>query len=59
MCPLVICITAFTTTITLDRIIVEPDGHLTVKLKAYEDLDRLLAKHRQLIEAQKEQRKVS
>jgi hypothetical protein len=43
----------------IDRIIVEPDGHLTVKLKAYEDLDRLLAKHRQLIEAQKEQRKVS
>ena len=43
----------------IEQIIVEPDGHLTVKLKAYEEIDRLLAKHRQLIEVQGEQRKVS
>ena len=43
----------------IEQIIVEPDGHLTVKLKAYEEIDRLLMKHRQLIEAQGEQRKVS
>ena len=33
----------------IEKIIVEPDGHLTVKLKAYEEIDRLVAKHRHIL----------
>lgn len=33
----------------VDKIIVEPDGGFTVKLKASEDFDRLVAKHRHLL----------
>lgn len=36
----------------LERIVVEPDGHLTPELKAYEEMDRLLAKHRHLMNDQ-------
>ena len=43
----------------LERIVVEPDGHLTVELKAYEEIDRLLAKHRRLMNEQRIKQKVS
>lgn len=43
----------------LERIVVEPDGHLTVELKAYEEIDRLLAKHRRLMDEQRIKQKVS
>lgn len=43
----------------LERIVVEPDGHLTVELKAYEEIDRLLAKHRRLMGEQRIKQKVS
>lgn len=34
----------------IESIIVEPEGGLTFKLKAYEQIDKLLAKHRHLME---------
>lgn len=33
----------------IEKIIVEPDGRLTVKLKAYEEIDRLVAKHKHIL----------
>lgn len=41
------------------RIIVEADGSLTVELKAYEEIDRLLSKHRHLITEIEKIKKVS
>lgn len=43
----------------LERIVVEPDGHLTVELKAYEEIDRLLAKHLRLMDEKRIKQKVS
>lgn len=34
----------------IEKIIVEPDGRLTVKLKAYEEIDRLVAKHKHILD---------
>ncbi len=33
----------------IEKIVVEPDGRLTVKLKAYEEIDRLVAKHKHIL----------
>ena len=41
------------------RIVVEPDGSLTVELKAFEDIDRLLVKHRHLLTEGEKIKKVS
>ena len=41
------------------RIVVEPDGSLTVELKAFEEIDRLLVKHRHLLTESEKIKKVS